>query len=128
MKDGMTNIGEDGAKVRIMIGVIFTFFSLFLPILLIGLEQGIHWRALLVLPSWGAILSFLQARSRVCFFLGRRNQCDFGQGHHPVDSAMAAPLRRRGNIQALIALVGALAYTAIIISLPQPRLDNLFEP
>ena len=122
MTDRKTNIGTDGAKVRLLFGLIFVFFSLVLPILLIGLETARAWRLILVPPAWAAVLFLLQARARLCFFLACQGLEHFGGGTQPASDADT--LRRRGITMALWSLAAALAYTAAILALPQPRLAD----
>lgn len=123
MTDKPTNIGEDGAKVRLLFGLIFVFFSLVLPILFIGLETARLWRLLLLPSAWAAVLYLLQARARVCFFLACQGLADDGEGPRPATDADA--LLRRAIVIALWSLAAALAITAGIMALPQPRLADL---
>ena len=124
MTDRKTNIGTDGAKVRLLFGLIFVFFSLVLPILLIGLETARAWRLLLVPPAWAAVLFLLQARARLCFFLACQGLANFGEGTQPAPDADVDALRRRGIVMALWSLAAALAYTAAVLALPLPRLAD----
>lgn len=108
------NIGADGAKVRVLAGVLLAFFSFFLLVLLVGLGAERWLRLLLLPPSWGALLCFLQARARVSVFHARRGQRDMGLGREPVaDVDERRGLEERARRLLLVSLAGAVVCTVL---------------
>ena len=116
----LKNLSSGGRLLRLMIGGLLLPFSLGWLALLIGLEVSPVWRLSVILPLWGSMLGFFQARAWTCVFLAARGLRETERGTEAVsDLQEAQQLERQAHrvqLQALAMAVGGALLTLLIPS------------
>ena len=120
------NIEKDGRQVRLLIGILFLFFSLLLTILLIGLGTERVWRALLIFPWSFCLLNLFQARNGVDVVMAARGFEDTTVGHQKITDPQRHKhmLDRARRIAWQTALL-AILLTVLGLLIPSPDLEQL---
>ena len=112
------NLLPGGRQLRLMIGGLLAAFSFCLLVLLIGLQVNPVWRLFMILPLWGAALSFFQARARTCVFLAARGQRETAAGTAAVGDAQEILLLERQahrlHLQALAVAAGGTVLAMLV--------------
>ena len=116
----LKNLMPGGRLLRLMIGGLLLAFSLGLLVLLLGLQVKPAWRLFVMLPLWGSMLAFFQARAWTCVFMAARGRRETEKGTEAIgDFAEAQLLQRQAHrvqLQALSLAVGGALLTLLIPS------------
>ena len=114
----LKNLMPGGRLLRLMIGGLLLAFSLGLLVLLLGLQVKPAWRLFVMLPLWGSMLGFFQARARTCVFLAARGRRETEGGTEAVsDLEEAQQLERQAHrvqLKALAVALGGALLTQLI--------------
>jgi hypothetical protein len=116
------NIEKDGRQVRLLIGILFLFFSFLLTVLLVGLGSERGWRLLIIFPWVICLLNLFQCRNGIDVIMAIRGFEDTTEGRRkiidPQRILLVQTLARRITRQALL-----LAALLTLLGLLIPPLD-----
>ncbi len=111
------NIGADGARFRLFLGVLFLLFALGLMALLTVTGAPLALRLMVFVPLWVGTFSLAESRTRVCVLNAARGVCSTESGTEPIeDEERRLALVRRAWRLPLHSVLYALALTAFLVA------------
>jgi hypothetical protein len=119
---GVCNIGPWEIRRRRTIGIVGLAAAALLLAVLVAVHAPVIARVLVLLPTWGGVFSWLQARRRFCGAYAMRGISNFGTTYTTIN-AVKDDAAHRADIAALMRMtrdsfVIALVVTAVAVLLP----------
>ena len=112
-----TNIGPDGQRFRLFIGVIAIFFTFGLAALLTVTAMPLPLRLAVFAPAWISAICLLQARGSTCVFLAARGARATEGGVEKIeDRELAQRLLQKSQAIHWRALAAAAAFAGTLIA------------
>ena len=115
MTDG--NIGADGARFRLFLGVLFLVFALGLMALLTVAGAPLALRLVVFVPLWVGTFALAESRTRVCVLNAARGVCSTESGAQRIedDERRLAIVRRAWKVP-LHSVIYAVVLTAFLVA------------
>ena len=115
MTDG--NIGADGARLRLFLGVLFLVFTLGLMALLTVTGVPLALRFVVFVPLWIGTFTLAESRTRVCVLNAARGVCSTESGIERIDDdeRRLALVRRAWRVP-LHSVLQAVVLTAFLVA------------
>lgn len=118
-KPDFANIGPEGRRRRVALGIGMLVVGLALALALFGLDLGRVSRLTLFVPFFISFLGFIQAREKTCAVLAEMGMSDPDSGQAKIsDEAVVCRLKARGRFILVKSFLGALLLTALFFLLP----------
>lgn len=111
------NIGGDGARFRLFLGILFLLFALGLMALLTVTGVPLALRLTVFVPLWISTFTLAESRSRVCVLNAARGVCSTESGTQRIeDDERRLDLVRRAWRVPLHSVIHALVLTAFLVA------------